>query len=559
MIRIWSVYTGLLIICAVIITRLFYWMIIQGPKLRIEAESQYFHQIPIPAQRGTILAQDGSPLVINQAAGLVYAQPKEIKDTLGFIKQVAPILEIDEASLSAQLTLPNRVWIPLARKVDMARVAQLQDLQLDGLGIEKESKRFYPEASMAAHILGFVGSDQNGEDKGYFGIEGYYDRELHGKDGVIQMEKDVRGAPILFGDSHRVEPENGRTLVLWLDRTVQHIVEQKLKDGIEKYGAVEGSVIMLDPKTGGVLAAATFPKYDPGAYRDFDNALFKNPLVASAYEPGSTFKTLVMSAGIQEGVITPDTTMDETGPVPVGPYLIRTWNNQYRGLVTMTEVLQHSSNVGMVFIARKLGQNKLIQYIRNFGFGERTNVDLEEETPAEIREDTDWKEIDMATASFGQGIAITPLQMVRAVAAIANNGWLMEPHMVKEIRDSRNRSITIPDRRIRQVIMPDTAKAVTDMMVHAVDQGEAKWAKPKGYQIAGKTGTAQIPVAGHYDETKTIASFVGFAPAYNPKFVMLVTLREPTSSPWGSETAAPLFFAIAKEVLSHYNIPPTSN
>jgi cell division protein FtsI/penicillin-binding protein 2 len=239
MIRIWTVYTGLLIICLLIVIRLFYWMIIQGPKLRLEAESQYFHQLPLPAQRGVILAQDGSPLVINQPAGLVYAQPKDIKDVSRFIKEIAPILAVDEASLSAQLSLPDRVWIPLARKVDMKRVQQLQDLKLDGLGIEKESKRFYPEASMAAHILGFVGSDQNGGDKGYFGIEGYYDRELHGKDGVIQMEKDVKGVPILLGESHRVEPENGRTLVLWLDRTVQHIVEQKLKDGIEKYGAKE--------------------------------------------------------------------------------------------------------------------------------------------------------------------------------------------------------------------------------------------------------------------------------------------------------------------------------
>lgn len=558
MIRIWTVFTGILIFCGLIVVRLFYWQIIQGPKLRLEAEQQYFYQLQLPAQRGDILTQDGTPLVMNQPAGLVYAQPKDITDTAQFARQVAGILAVDEASISAQLAIPGRVWVPLARKVEMDTVKSLEGLQLAGLGVEKEAKRYYPEASMAAHLLGFVGSDQNGNDKGYFGIEGFYDRELHGKDGMLQIEKDVRGAPILIGESHRVEPENGRTLVLWLDRTIQHILEENLKKGLERYGAKEGLIVIMDPKTGGILGAGAYPNYDPRSFREFDESLFKNPLVASTYEPGSTFKTLVMSAGIQEKVVEPDTVINEDGPVRVGEYFIRTWNNQYMGPVTMSEVLQHSSNVGMVYVGRQLGQNRLIQYIRNFGFGELTNVDLEEESSAALRDDSEWKEIDLATASFGQGIAVTPLQMVRAVASLANDGWLMEPRIVKEIRDSRNRTIPLPPKRIRQVISAETSEKITEMMVNAVDRGEAKWAKPKGYSIAGKTGTAQIPVAGHYDASKTIASFVGFAPAHDPKFVMLVTLREPQSSPWGSETAAPLFFAIAKEILAYYGIPPTS-
>ena len=293
-----------------------------------------------------------------------------------------------------------------------------------------------------------------------------------------------------------------------------------------------------------------------GLHADFDRMLYKNPVVGSTYEPGSTFKPLVMATAIDNNLVKPDTEMDEDGPVQVGPYFIRTWNNKYNGKITMTQVLERSSNVGMVFVARKLGRDKLIQAIKDYGFGRSTDIDLEDETSPTLRPDDDWKEIDEYTASFGQGIAVTPIQMVRAVAALANGGKMMEPHIVSEIRDSKGKTVTIKPKVVREVVRPETASIVTEMMVSAVENGDAKWAKPKGYRIAGKTGTAQIPVAGHYDESKTIASFVGFAPADKPKFVILVTLREPTSSPWGSETAAPLFFSIARDLFTYWGVPP---
>lgn len=539
-----------------IILRLGYWQIIVGDKLRIEAAAQYMLSLIIPATRGTIVAADGSPLAMNQPGYLVYAQRKEIEDVAEFIQKISPLAGIDEASLAADLADPQRVWLPLLRKADTSIVEKLEALDLPGLGFEKESKRYYPEASMAAHLLGFVGSDQNGNDLGYFGLEGYYDRELRGKDGKLTTEKDVRGTPILVGNAMRIEPENGRTLTLWLDRTIQQIVEKKLLAGMEKYGAKEGTVVIMDPATGGILAMAHFPNYDPTHFADFDKTYYKNPAVGSSYEPGSTFKVLVMAAGINEKVITPGTTMNEDGPITVGEYKIRTWNNEYNGTTSMTDALVHSSNVGMVFVQRKLGEEKLLKYIHAFGFGVPSGIDLEDEQSPELRKSSEWREIDYATASFGQGIAVTPLQMVRAVAALANGGWLMEPHMVKEVvSDTGKRSVIAP-RKLRQVISKTAASLVTEMMVAAVEEGEAKWAKPKGYRVAGKTGTAQIPVAGHYDDKKTIASFVGFAPADKPRFVMLVTLREPTSSQWGSETAAPLFFNIAREIFTYYGISP---
>ncbi len=556
MLRIWSVFILFLLSFGVVAARLFYWQVISAEDLQRKAAAQYFLEFTLPATRGDMLAGDGKPVVMNQPAYLVFAEPRNIKDVRMFARMVAPVLKKEPGDIEAQLAIPGRVWIPLERKVDTVIADELKRLKLTGLGLEKESKRYYPESSMAAQLMGFVASDQNGRDKGYFGLEGFYDRELRGKDGKIQLEKDVHGAPILVGDAKRVEPENGRSLVLWLDRVIQHSVEVRLKQGLEKYGAKEGVVVILDPKTGGVLAMASYPNYDPATFGDFDKELYKNPMVAGSYEPGSTFKTLVMSGALEEKAITPATVVDESGPVVIGEYAVRTWNNEYHGPISMTKVLEHSSNVGMVFVGRKIGKERLLKYIHQFGFGSPTDIDLEDEASADLRPDKDWHDIDLATASFGQGIAVTPIQMARAVAALANDGWLMEPRVVKEMVDAKGNKVPIKPKKLRQVVSSATAHVMTEMMVAAVDNGEAKWAKPKGYRIAGKTGTAQIPVAGHYDDKKTIASFVGFAPADDPKFVMLVALREPTSSPWGSETAAPLFFAIAKDIFRYWGIPP---
>lgn len=523
----------------------------------MEAAAQYNLTFTLPATRGAVFSIDGSPLALSIPAFLVFAQPALVKDPAEFSRQVSAILNIDEKEILSQITQPDRLWVPLMRKADKTLVDALTALNMPGLGFEKESKRYYPEASMAAHLLGFVGSDQNGSDKGYFGLEGFYDRELGGKDGKIEVEKDIRGAPILIGEAKRIEAEDGRSITLWTDRTIQNIVEKRLTEGIQKYGAKEGSVIVMDPITGGVIAMASFPSYDPASFGQFDKSVYKNPAVAASYEPGSTFKVLVMSAALNEKVVSATTTMDENGPVKIGQYSIRTWNNEYHGKQTMTEVIQHSSNVGMVFVESQLGKDKFLSYIERFGIGKPTGIDLEDETSPDLRKSSQWRDIDLATASFGQGIAVTPLQMVRAVGAIANGGWLMAPLMVKSIRDPKGKTIEIKPKKITQVIGNNAADVMKEMMINAVDNGEAKWAKPKGYRIAGKTGTAQIPVAGHYDANKTIASFVGFAPADNPEFVMLVTVREPTSSPWGSETAAPLFFNIARDIFLYKNIPPS--
>ncbi len=547
-----------LLVCAffAISVRLFYWQVVAGNRLKTQAFEQHFTKLRLPATRGEILSSDEFPFVINQSAYLVYAQPGDIPDIASFAARVASVLDMDRVDLKDRLSVSGRVWVPIVHKVASNTVDQLKMLDLPGLGFEKEPKRFYPEASMAAHLLGFIGSNDSGQDTGYFGLEGYYDRDLKGKDGALATERDMQGAPILIADSQRIEAENGRTLVLSVDRTVQQAVEKRLADAITRYGAAAGSVVIMDPKTGSILSMASYPNYDPAKYNEYEESMYKNPIVAESYEPGSTFKVIAMSAALEEKLVTPSMTVDEGGPVRIGDYSIRTWNNQYHGNITISRVLELSSNVGMVTVGKKLGVDRFNAYIRMFGFGQLTGIDLEDESTPQLRDAKEWGEIDLATATFGQGIAVTPVQMVRAVAALANKGVLMEPHIVRELRDDGTRAVSIRPKIVRQVVSEATAKIMTEMMVSAVESGEARWAKPKGYRIAGKTGTAQIPVSGHYDEEKTIASFVGFAPADDPRFVMLVTLREPSSSPWGSETAAPLFFAIAKDLLSYYNIPP---
>lgn len=556
MTRIWLIFSFFLLCFAFIYLRLGYLQIVKGTDYKQQALRQHYFEMIIPPKRGDIESEDHTKLVLNQPSWLIYAEPRRIENKTDFADKISKILEIPKDELYNSLTNQSKYWVPLGYKVPPNKKDEIESLKLTGIGYEKDPSRFYPEASMAAHLLGFVGKDEFGKDQGYFGVEGYYDKYLRGKDGKLLQERDARGIPILIGNSQRIEAQDGRSLVLWVDKTIQYIAEKSLAEGIARYGAKEGTVIVMDPFTGGILANANYPSYDPAEYYKYTQDSFKNPAVTSSYEPGSTFKVIVMSAGIEDNAVKPMTQINEDGPVKIGQYTIRTWDNKYHGLVTMTDVLIHSSNVGMVYVGQKLGIKRLLFYLHAFGFTEPTEIDVQDEETFNIRPDEDWKDIDLATASFGQGIAVTPMQMIRAVSVIANGGWLMKPMVVKSITEPGGKNITIQPERIRHVLSSQTAQLVSEMMVATVDQGEAKWAKPKGYRIAGKTGTAQIPVAGHYDAQKTIASFVGFAPADNPKFVILVTLREPASSPWGSETAAPLFFSISKELFTYYSIVP---
>lgn len=548
-----------------IVLRLFYWQVIRADKLQAQAEGQYFKDTRVSAQRGKIFFSDGSILASSNPIFSLYGLPKVIpqdqKITTAYLLAKALTYDPLQVDSYAKQLLDNLsrdlYWVPLEKNLDVSAKKKIEDLNLSGIGFDTKSGRFYPEGSSSAHVLGFVGSDVKGEAKGYFGLEGYYEGELKGISGTLRHERDAMGLPILIGKFLNSEARNGKDLEINLDRSVQFIVEGALKKGLEKYGARVASAVVMEPRSGAILSLASFPNYDPLKYFDFPKEYYKNPIVGEAYEPGSTFKVLVMAAAINEEVVEPQTKCDICdGPLTIANFSIRTWDNKYYPQSSLKDVIVHSDNIGMVFVGAKLGLDKFYSYMENFGFGDLTNIDLQDELSPDLRPKNRWGEIDVATASFGQGIAITPIQMVRAVAVLANGGYLMEPHIVRKIKDEKT-TFEIKPKVVRQVIKESTAKIITEMMVKAVDEGEAKWAKPKGFKIAGKTGTAQIPVAGHYDPDKTIASFVGFAPADNPKFVMLVRYDQPSSSIYGSETAAPTFFEIAKDLFNYYKIAPT--
>lgn len=552
--RITVVFAFFFLFYTLIIIRLFYWQVLSSDRLGGLAERQRLVTIPISAARGQIFATDGSSLVINQKAYGVYLEPKKMKNQADTLNILSKELGIEMASISANLKNDKVVWLPIAHKVDESVVDKIKENNLPAVEFLPESKRYYPEGSMAAHLLGFVGKNTKGDDQGYFGIEGYYEEQLKGRGGSIRQEIDANGNPILSGDMERITADNGRDLTLHIDRTIQFIVEKYLLDGMVKYGASGGSVIVMEPFTGGILAMASFPSYEPNNFFNYTSEVYKNPAISMSYEPGSTFKIAVMSMGLNDGKVDLKTKYNEDGPVALGGFAIKTWNQKYHGEISLTQILEYSSNPGMVFIQNQIGKDSFYDYLQYLGIGKLTNIDLQDEATPQLREKNKWYEIDYATAAFGQGIAVTPLQMIRSVVAVANGGKLMEPHVVKKIHLNNGKTIEVQPKIEKQIFSEEKTRIVTEMMVAAVENGETRFLKPHGYRVAGKTGTAQIPIAGHYDSDKTIASFVGFAPADKPKFVMLVTLVEPTSSPWGSETAAPLFFNIVKEVFAYLGI-----
>ena len=545
-----------LLVFGLIISRLFYWQIVRAQELSALGQAQYDQQVTMPAQRGEIKTSDDFAIAADKLAYLVYVNPKVVKDKDKEADDLGKLLDIKSATISALLS-KDKFWVPIKSRVDNGVKEKIEKENLSGVGFQEQTVRFYPEASMAASLLGFVGKDENGADKGYFGLEGYYDRQLRGKDGLALVVHDASGRPILAKMNDSTVKVDGRDLILHIDRRIQFTLDQELKAGIDKYGAQSGMAVVVNPKTGGVLAMSSFPSFDPRSYQDYKESLYKNPIISFAYEPGSTFKPLVMASAIDAGVVKPDTPCDIcAGPVKIGEYDIKTWNNQYMPNITMTNVIVHSDNTGMVFTGRKLGFDRMLDYLDKFGIGDSTGIDLQGEVYPSLRPKNEWYPIDQATATFGQGITVTPIDLITAFTAVANGGRRMEPHIVAQVQTADGKTIAIPPKKLDQPITPQTAKVVTEMMVRAVNDGEAKWTRLKGYRIAGKTGTAQIPVAGHYDPNKTIASFVGFAPADNPKFLMLVVLNRPSTSIYGAETAAPIFFDVAKQILNYYGIQP---
>lgn len=536
------------IIFFIILLRLFYWQVYRGPELKSKASKQHQTVTTLKAQRGDILDREGNVLSGTKNLYHLYVYKPQLEmSEVELLEKLMPNLEkTKEASTESQLRdyLKSRLslksnWISLKHYLSPEEKERVEALKILGLGFEDEYVRYYPEASMAAHFLGFVGHDMAAQEQGYFGVEGFFDRSLKGREGKIRTEKDADGNPILIGNYQFFKATSGKSIKTSLDRRVQYLTEMSLKEGIEKYKAQAGNIVVMETKTGKIRAMASYPNYDPGIFSEFPSVFYKNPVVADLFEPGSVFKILVMAAAFNEKVADPMTQCDIcSGPITIGKYYIRTWDETYRPNSTMNDVIVHSDNTGMVFVARKLGAEKFSEYLKKYGFGQKTGIELQEEVSGTVLKSDQYKDVDLATNSFGQGIAITPIQMVAAANTIANGGNYVRPTILEDTKPQTT-----------SVLTKEAVDQITQVMINAVEEGEAKWAKPKGLSVAGKTGTAQIPVEGHYDPDKTIASFIGFFPAHDPKYTILVSLREPQTSIWGSETAAPLWFSLAKQLL----------
>lgn len=574
------------ILMAAVAARLFYWQIVNYQRFAIAAGEQHISTVRIDAPRGRIYASDGNLLVTNQDAYLLYAVIPEIKKSLStgekyedkvdnIIEQLTPILYQEELNktkdpsklskkeketleanlkngIKTKLLTEGLVWVPLEKKISPQSRDEIKKLNIKGLGFEDQSVRMYPEGQLASALLGFVGKDSDGNDMGYFGLEGYYQDQLAGRSGNLTQEVDASGKPIIASDSQEAFAKDGLDLKTTIDRTVQYTVEKYLFDGAKKYGAKDASAVVMDPKSGAILAMASYPTYDPVKWDQYKDAERRNTAIDTIFEPGSTFKVITASAALDSKSVTVDTICPCSGPIDVGKYQVQTWNNKYSPNSTMAQILEHSDNVGAAFWAEQMGKNKFVNYLNKFGIGTLTNIDLQGEETGILNKLQDWGEIELVTGAFGQGVSVTPLQMVQAVGAIANNGKMMQPYVVQKII-SQDKVIDKEPKQVRQVIKPEIAATMKELMLAAVENGEAKRIIPHGLRVGGKTGTAQIPKNGVYDPGKTVASFIGFGPIEDPKFVMIIKYTEPIPI-YGAETAEPTFFKIAKDLYNYWGI-----
>ncbi|MDO9579713.1 MAG: penicillin-binding protein 2 [Bacteroidales bacterium] len=525
-----------------------------------------------PASRGRIFIrekEDLFPLALNLSQYQLIVDPQliiEADKVTEVAEKIAPFLNIeigdqsqfieedsrseDFKDLLSQISRKDDHYELLRKDLTAQEFEEIKFFNLPGVFFESVSKRYYPEAEFFGHLTGFTRIIDE-RQQGQYGLEEFFDQDLTGIDG--RRVKELSSLPI-YRTIKKAQP--GVDIVLTIDRALQFFVCNLLEESIDKYQADSGSIILLSPKTGAILALANYPYFNPNEYFNVqDLSLFKNSSISDSFEPGSIFKVITMAGALDSETVTPNSLFTDTGFVKIDGETIHNVDDENFGIVTMTEILEESINTGAVYIANSLGRESFRNYLKKFGFGGLTDIELSGEESGNIDNLEREQSIYLATASFGQGISVTPLQMVTAVSAIANSGQLMKPYIVseiieKEIVTKRNPKV------IRNVISPSAAAMLSAMMVSVVESGYGSRAKVKGYLIAGKTGTAQVPqsIGGYSDEV--IHSFVGFAPATDPQFVALVKLDNPQKERFAASTSASVFGELAEFVLKYYNIPP---
>lgn len=563
---------GFLIFAALIVWRLFTLQVIDSAYYTAMAEGQYSFYKDLYPERGTVYAadlKDGQryPVATNINLGFVVADPRNVKDvyeTANILATIFALTDEELLTMEARLAKADDQWEPLRREVPEEQLAQIDaakgDGKLQGISYTRFPSRVYPETGFGGQIIGFVGTNDDGSTSGKYGIEGYFDEELAGTAGYLQSERDDSGRLVPVGDQSFMAAVDGADIVLTIDRNIQYTACGMLRQAVLRHGADGGSLVILDPATGAVLTMCGAPDFDPNIYGEVADAqVFNNPAIFNAYEPGSVFKPITMAAAIDAGAVTPSTTFEDVGFVDdVGCETpIRNSEDKVYGTSTMTKVLEESINTGVIFAMKAMGREVFADYVNNFGFGVYSGIELDKEVPGNVSSLKQKSDCYAATASFGQGITVTLLQLAAAYVPLANGGKLMQPFVVQEIDYADGRVEKTEPIAIRQVVSDKTANLLSAVLISVVENGHGKKAQVPGYYIAGKTGTAQVAGAGgSYSTDNTIGSFAGYGPVGDPRFVMVTRIDHPRDVQYAESTAAPLFGEIAEFLLRYFEVPP---
>ncbi|MCS7007544.1 MAG: penicillin-binding protein 2, partial [Gaiellaceae bacterium] len=526
--------------------RAFWIQVVRADAFAAMAVEQHRETVAVPAPRGTILDRNGEPLAIGRQALTVYANPRQVDRPRDLTLAAAETLGIHPATLFPELVDRTRGFVFIARKADPAAARALLERGFAGVGAYPEELRTYPQGSVAAHVLGYAGVDNVGLE----GLERALERVLAGKPGSRTIVKDPAGRALDVVSSTPERP--GRNVRLTIDHVIQANAERVLRDTVRRVGARGASAIVMDPHDGSILAMAVAPGFDANRFPSTDPERRRNRAVTDTYEPGSTFKLVTIAAALEEGIVTPETTLRLPPTIRVADRVIREAHPRGTRWWSVREIVEYSSNVGTITIAQRLGPGNLASWIDRFGFGRRTGIDFPGESPGLVLPLEEWSGSTIGTVPIGHGIAVTPIQMARAYAAIANGGILVRPHLVARI-DGR----PVERGRGRRIVSQEVSRQVLDMLRGVVLEGTGTEAAIPGYTVAGKTGTAaKIEPSGRYSTSRYVASFVGLVPATKPRLVIMVVVDEPSASIYGGVVAAPAFREIARFNLQHLEIPP---